>query len=129
MSIKSYSQAICEALDQEMSRDKRVILIGQDVRGGTGGSADEEVEAFGGTFGVTKGLWTKYGSDRVIDTPISEASTAGMAAGAALTGMRPVFELMFMSFFGIAMILFTIRQQDSAICSEVKRRLHWLYVD
>ena len=100
MPIKSYSQAICDALDQEMARDKRVILIGQDVRGGAGGSADEEVEAFGGTFGVTKGLWTKYGSDRVIDTPISEASTAGMAAGAALTGMRPVFELMFMSFFG-----------------------------
>ena len=100
MPKKSYSQAICEALDQEMTRDERVILIGQDVRGGTGGSAEEEVEAFGGTFGVTKGLWTKYGSSRVIDTPISEVSTAGMAAGAALTGLRPVFELMFMSFFG-----------------------------
>lgn len=83
-----------------MTRDERVILIGQDVRGGTGGSAEEEVEAFGGVFGATKGLWTKYGSSRVIDTPISEVSTAGMAAGAALTGLRPVFELMFMSFFG-----------------------------
>ncbi|HFN6011050.1 TPA: alpha-ketoacid dehydrogenase subunit beta, partial [Klebsiella pneumoniae] len=73
-------------------------------RGGHGGNAPEEakIEAFGGVLGVTKGLWTQFGSDRVIDTPITESAIIGMAAGAAATGLRPVAELMFMDFFGVS---------------------------
>ena len=58
-----------------MERDERVVLIGEDLRGGHGGNAPEEakIEAFGGVLGVTKGLWTQFGSDRVIDTPITES--------------------------------------------------------
>jgi pyruvate dehydrogenase E1 component beta subunit len=70
MTIKTYREAVKEALAQEMERDERVVLIGEDLRGGHGGNAPEEakIEAFGGVLGVTKGLWTQFGSDRVIDT-------------------------------------------------------------
>lgn len=103
MAIKTYREAVKEALAQEMERDERVVLIGEDLRGGHGGNAPEEarIEAFGGVLGVTKGLWTQFGSDRVIDTPITESAIIGMAAGAAATGLRPVAELMFMDFFGV----------------------------
>ncbi len=104
MTIKTYREAVKEALAQEMERDERVVLIGEDLRGGHGGNAPEEakIEAFGGVLGVTKGLWTQFGSDRVIDTPITESAIIGMAAGAAATGLRPVAELMFMDFFGVS---------------------------
>lgn len=104
MAIKTYREAVKEALAQEMERDERVVLIGEDLRGGHGGNAPEEakIEAFGGVLGVTKGLWTQFGSDRVIDTPITESAIIGMAAGAAATGLRPVAELMFMDFFGVS---------------------------
>ncbi|HEY0943290.1 MAG TPA: alpha-ketoacid dehydrogenase subunit beta [Steroidobacter sp.] len=100
MSKKSFREAINEALRLEMARDRRVVLIGEDVRGGAGGSAGE-VEAYGGVLGVTKGLWTQFGSSRVIDTPITESAILGMAAGAAMTGLRPVAELMFFDFMGV----------------------------
>lgn len=104
-SKKSYRAAINEALAHEMERDQSVVLIGEDLRGGHGGTnpklENAKVEAFGGVLGVTKGLWTKFGSERVIDTPITESAIVGMAAGAALTGLRPVAELMFMDFFGV----------------------------
>ena len=101
MTIKTYREAVKEALAQEMERDERVVLIGEDLRGGHGGNAPEEakIEAFGG---VASGLWTQFGSDRVIDTPITESAIIGMAAGAAATGLRPVAELMFMDFFGVS---------------------------
>ncbi|GBQ11558.1 alpha-ketoacid dehydrogenase subunit beta [Swaminathania salitolerans] len=99
MSRKSYRQAINEALRQEMRRDERVILMGEDIAGGKGGSSGVE-EAWGGVLGVTKGLYTEFGPDRVLDTPISEASYIGAAAGAAATGLRPVAELMFVDFVG-----------------------------
>ncbi|GBQ71276.1 pyruvate dehydrogenase E1 component subunit beta [Ameyamaea chiangmaiensis NBRC 103196] len=99
MSKKSYRQAINEALRQEMRRDPRVVLIGEDVAGGRGGSAGNN-ESWGGVLGVTKGLYTEFGPDRVLDTPISEASYIGAAAGAAATGLRPVAELMFVDFIG-----------------------------
>lgn len=105
MAIKTYREAVKEALAQEMERDERVVLIGEDVRGGQAGTASPEklatIEAFGGVLGVTKGLWTQFGSSRVIDTPITESAIVGMAAGAAMTGLRPVAELMFMDFFGV----------------------------
>ena len=94
----SYRQAINEALDQEMARDETVLLIGEDVAGGTGSLG--EMDAWGGAEGVTKGLWSKYG-DRVMDTPISESAFIGAAIGAATCGMRPVVELMYMDFWGV----------------------------
>ncbi len=100
MPKRSYRAAINDAIRLEMERDPNVVLIGEDVRGGSGGSGGD-VEAYGGVMGVTKGLWTKFGSDRVIDTPITESAIVGMAAGAAMTGLRPIAEIMFLDFFGV----------------------------
>ena len=94
----TYRQAINEAMDQEMARDSSVILLGEDVAGGTGSMG--EMDAWGGAEGVTKGLWSKYG-DRVMDTPISESAFIGAAIGAASCGMRPIVELMYMDFWGV----------------------------
>ncbi len=99
MPKKSVRQAINEALRQEMERDPTVVIIGEDVAGGQGGSGD--VDAYGGVMGVTKGLIGTFGPDRVIDTPISESAIMGAAAGAATTGLRPVAELMFVDFLGV----------------------------
>jgi acetoin:2,6-dichlorophenolindophenol oxidoreductase subunit beta len=82
----TYAQAIGEALAEEMERDERVFVMGQDVG------------AFGGIYGVTAGLFDRFGANRVIDTPISEMFLAGGGVGAAITGMRPVVELQFADF-------------------------------
>lgn len=86
----SYLEAIREALRQEMQRDPRVFIIGEDVG------------VYGGAFGVTLGLVQEFGEERVIDTPISELGIAGAITGAALAGMRPVGEIMFMDFTTLA---------------------------
>lgn len=87
----TYAEAIREALREEMTRDDSVFLFGEDV--GT----------YGGAFGVSYGLIDEFGEERVRDTPISEAGIVGAATGAALVGMRPVAEIMFMDFTTIAM--------------------------
>jgi pyruvate/2-oxoglutarate/acetoin dehydrogenase E1 component len=99
MSKKTYSQAINEALRQEMRRDPNVIVIGEDVAGGHGASGD--TGGVGGVFGLTRGLYTEFGPERVLDTPISESAIIGAASGAAVTGMRPVAEIMFVDFVGV----------------------------
>ena len=91
-------QAINEAIDLEMARDERVIMIGEDIVGGFG--ADGEKDAWGGVLGATKGLYGKYG-DRLLDAPLSEAAYVGAAVGAASCGMRPIAELMFIDFVGV----------------------------
>lgn len=96
--IISFQQAVAEALAQEMRRDPSVILMGEDVAGGSG--TDGEMDAWGGPLGVTKGLWSEFG-DRVMDTPISESAFIGAAIGAATAGLRPVAELMFVDFMGV----------------------------
>ena len=96
----SYKDAINEALDQEMARDSSVIVMGEDVVGGTGSPGEDD--AWGGVLGVTKGLYAKHG-DRMMDTPLSESAYIGAAIGAATCGMRPVAELMFVDFFGVCM--------------------------
>ena len=83
-------EAIREALMEEMAMDPDVILIGEDIG------------YYGGTLQVTAGIWDKFGGDRVIDTPISEAAITGAAVGAAMMGMKPVVELMFADFLPIA---------------------------
>ena len=102
MAIKTYREALSDALAQEMRRDPTVIILGEDVVGGLGGTAGEE-EAAGGTFGVTAGFAAEFGRRRVIDTPITESAIVGAANGAALTGLRPVAEVMFMDFMGVCL--------------------------
>ncbi len=99
MSVKSYRQAINEALAQEMRRDPTVIVMGEDNAGGMGSPGEDD--AWGGVLGVTKGLMPEFGRDRVLDTPITESAFIGAAAGAAATGLRPVAELMFVDFMGV----------------------------
>lgn len=91
----TYLEAIREALDEEMARDKNVFLIGEDIG------------AFGGAFKVTEGLMKKYGEQRVIDSPISEIGIVGAAAGAAHMGMRPVVEMQFIDFIANAYDMLT----------------------
>ena len=90
----TFVEAISQALHEEMARDERVFVIGEDIRIGYGK---------GGAFGATNGLFARFGPERVIDTPISESAIAGMAVGAALWGMRPVAEIMFSDFLALAM--------------------------
>jgi len=87
----TYWQALQEALRQEMTRDPGVFLMGEDIG------------AYGGAFGVTRGLLAEFGPERVRCTPISEATIVGAATGAALTGLRPVVEIMFMDFLTLTM--------------------------
>ena len=87
----TYLEAVREALTQEMRRDPEVFLLGEDIG------------VYGGAFGVTRGMLEEFGPERVRDTPISEAAIAGAATGAALMGMRPVMEIMFMDFITISM--------------------------
>ncbi|MEZ5869354.1 MAG: alpha-ketoacid dehydrogenase subunit beta [Defluviimonas denitrificans] len=87
----SYAEAIREAMDIALASDDRVILMGEDIG------------VYGGAFQVTGDLVEKYGTDRVMDTPISELGGAGVAVGAALTGLKPIFEFQFSDFAALAM--------------------------
>ncbi|MEM9170164.1 MAG: alpha-ketoacid dehydrogenase subunit beta [Pseudomonadota bacterium] len=102
MPVITYRDALNEALHEEMARDDRVFVCGEDVSGGAGGTSGER-EASGGIFGVTAGLLPRFGEDRVIDTPISENTIVGMAAGASLAGKRGVAEIMFADFLSLAL--------------------------
>jgi pyruvate/2-oxoglutarate/acetoin dehydrogenase E1 component len=90
----TYVEAINEALIEEMERDEKVFIFGEDISIGYGG---------GGIFGATRGLSEKFGPERVIDTPLSEVAIAGSALGAALVGSRPIAEIMFGDFMAIIM--------------------------
>ena len=87
----TYRDALRTALEEEMARDPAVVLLG------------EEVGQYGGAYGVSRGLLEKFGEQRVLDTPISEAAIVGAAIGAAMTGLRPVAELMYVDFVALAM--------------------------
>jgi len=97
-----FREAVRQALDEELERDERVILFGEDVA------------IAGGVFAVTPGLYEKHGGKRVFDTPISELAMTGAAYGAAITGLRPVLEIMFGDFLALSM--------DSVINQMTK---HW----
>jgi len=98
----TYREAIREALVLEMRRDPTVIIMGEDIVGGYNKPPPLR-DAWGGPLGVTKGLIDEFGESRVLDTPISEAAFIGAGVGGAATGIRPVAELMFIDFFGVAM--------------------------
>jgi pyruvate/2-oxoglutarate/acetoin dehydrogenase E1 component len=101
----TYLLAIREALSEEMRRDPTVFILGEDVA------------RHGGGFGVTKELWEEFGSGRVRNTPISENGFVGVALGAAITGCRPVVEIMFMDFSALAM---------DQICNEAAK-VHFMF--
>ncbi len=100
-----FSLAVNEALDEELEADEKVFLIGEDIG------------AYGGAFGVTRGLLEKYGKERILETPISENSFVGFAVGAAMLGLKPVVEIMFMDFIALAL--------DQILNSAGK--LHYMY--
>jgi 2-oxoisovalerate dehydrogenase E1 component len=87
----SYAQALVEAMREEMLRDETVFVMGEDVG------------LYGGAYGATRGLFEEFGEERVIDTPISEATIGGAAVGAAMAGMRPIAEIMYVDFTPLAM--------------------------
>jgi 2-oxoisovalerate dehydrogenase E1 component beta subunit len=93
--VVTYVDALRQALAEEMARDERVFLIGEDIG------------PYGGAFKVTDGLIDQFGATRVIDTPISESAIIGAAVGAAYMGMRPVAEMQFMDFVGCAFDMIT----------------------
>ena len=99
MTQKSFRQAVSEALAGEMRRDPTVVLIGEDISGGKGTEGDDDV--MGGPWGTSKGFLSEFGPGRVLDAPISESAFIGAAAAAAVTGLRPVAELMFVDFMGV----------------------------
>lgn len=87
----TYLEAIREAIQQMMRKDERIFLMGEDVA------------EYGGAFGVSVGMLEEFGKERIINTPISEDAITGVAAGAAVTGSRPILEIMFSDFITIAM--------------------------
>ncbi len=91
MALITYKEAVRQAMQEEMRRDENVFLLGEDVG------------VYGGAFGVSLGMLEEFGEERVRDTPISEGVIAGAAAGAAVTGLRPIAEIMFSDFITIAM--------------------------
>ena len=97
-----FAQAINEALFTAMEKDPLVVLLGEDIAGGAGREDQGIEEAWGGIMGATKGLYKRFGPERVLDTPISENGFMGAGVGAAATGLRPVVELMFMDFIGVS---------------------------
>lgn len=91
MATLTIAKALAQAMSEEMERDSRIVVWG------------EEVAAFGGTYGATTGLLDKFGPERVLDTPISEGVIAGAAVGAAMNGLRPIAEIMGINFAFLAM--------------------------
>ena len=90
--VLSLKDAISEAIRDEMGRDERVFLLGEDIQ-----------DPFGGAFQFTLGLTTQYGHKRVVETPISESGIIGTALGAAMAGLRPIAEIMIIDFLGVCM--------------------------
>lgn len=87
----TYAEAINEALSEEMRENEKIIFLGEDIG------------VYGGAFGVSRGMLEEFGEDRILDTPISEMAITGAAVGAAMTGLRPVVEIMFSDFMTLAM--------------------------
>jgi len=96
-----FSQAINEAIRTAMREDPSVIIMGEDIAGAAGRADQGFIDAWGGPWRATRGLITEFGPERVLDTPISEAGFVGTAVGAAMTGLRPIVEVMMADFLGV----------------------------
>jgi pyruvate dehydrogenase E1 component beta subunit len=120
MKTMTMASAIAEAHAEEMARDERVFVLGEDVG------------KMGGAFYATEGLFERFGPSRVIDMPISEAGIVGTAIGAALSGMRPVAEIQYIEFLGYMDPLINhaakfhyMSRNSSIICHEIKYACPW----
>jgi len=96
----SFGQAINEAIRQEMRRDPKIIVMGEDVAGAAGRAHLGFVDAWGGPLRATRGLITEFGPERILDTPIAEMGFLGAGVGAAMSGLRPIVEIMFVDLIG-----------------------------
>ncbi|WP_066553567.1 alpha-ketoacid dehydrogenase subunit beta [Croceicoccus bisphenolivorans] len=101
MTKMMYRDAVRNTIFQEMQRDPNVVVLGEDVVGGMGTAGGPE--AIGGIWSTSGGFYEAFGPDRVIDTPISESAIVGAAGGLALSGKRPIAELMFADFIGVSL--------------------------
>ncbi|MEZ5743039.1 MAG: alpha-ketoacid dehydrogenase subunit beta [Sphingomonadaceae bacterium] len=101
MAEMMYRDAVLSTIFEEMERDENVVVLGEDIVGGMGTAGGPE--AIGGIWSTSTGLFDKFGANRVIDTPISESAIVGAAAGLALSGKRPIAELMFADFIGVSL--------------------------
>lgn len=99
---RTYLEAVREAMVQEMKNDDTVIFMGQDISGGAGREEKNMTDTWGGSFGVSKGMSTELGTERVLDCPLSEAGYIGAAVSASIMGLRPIAELMFDDFLWLA---------------------------
>ena len=107
------SQAIAEAIEREMEENSRIIVLGEDVG------------AMGGTFGTTRRLHRRFGGDRVRDTPIAEMAFTGMGVGLAMSGYRPIVEIMFVDFVGAASNRCSTRWRRSRTCPVGESGFRW----
>ena len=96
----SFGQAINEAIRQEMRRDPNIIVMGEDVAGAAGRAHLGFVDAWGGPLRATRGLISEFGPERILDTPIAEMGFLGAGVGAAMSGLRPIVEIMFVDLIG-----------------------------
>ena len=96
----SFGQAINEAIRLEMRRDPTIVVMGEDVAGGAGRAHLGFVDAWGGALRATRGLITEFGAQRILDTPIAEMGFLGAGVGAAMSGLRPIVEIMFVDLIG-----------------------------
>ncbi|MFI5092227.1 MAG: alpha-ketoacid dehydrogenase subunit beta [Candidatus Acidiferrales bacterium] len=96
----TFSQAINEAIRQEMRRDPTIVIMGEDIAGGAGRAHLGFVDSWGGPLRATRGLITEFGPERVLDTPIAEMGFLGAGVGAAMSGLRPIVEIMFVDLIG-----------------------------
>ncbi|MBG82066.1 MAG: alpha-ketoacid dehydrogenase subunit beta [SAR202 cluster bacterium] len=101
-SVKRFRDVFRDTLRAEMHRDEDVFLMGEDISGGFDRDTKEPLDAWGGPFAATKGLVQEFGPDRIRDAPISEAGFVGAAVGSALTGLRPIVDLMYFDFVTVA---------------------------
>ena len=113
LSETTYRDALRRALYDSMREDARIVVIGEDVG------------RYGGAYGVTKDLIGEFGEARLIDTPISEPAIVGAAIGAAMTGLRPVAELMYVDFLGLVMDQLANQAAKIRLCSAARSGCRW----
>ena len=101
MAQMMYREAVVSTIAEEMARDPNVVMLGEDIVGGMGTAGGPE--AIGGIWSTSVGLFDQFGKERMIDTPISESAIIGAASGLALSGKRPIAELMFADFIGVCL--------------------------
>jgi acetoin:2,6-dichlorophenolindophenol oxidoreductase subunit beta len=99
--LLTYKDAVAEGLAITMRKDENVIILGEDLVGGTGKEDKDLLDSWGGAFRVTKGFIHEFGPKRILDTPITENAFMGAAIGASMKGLRPVVEIMFCDFIGV----------------------------